>query len=147
MKRYLKGLGIIITAIQLQACGEMEIPDPNPGGNTGVDFTININNSPFTSLKNVGNAIIVTGRDKDQNEKGKIIIVKPAENTIPLYVALQGTCPNDASINLTYNSSNGTFVCSKDNSTYDINGRGSSANLKKYITTFLSNTGEIRIFE
>lgn len=147
MKRYLKGLGIFVMALQLQACGEMEIPDPNLDDFDGVNFIININQNPFTALNKVGEAIVVTGRDKDQKEKGKIIVVKPAENLIPLYRALQGTCPNDASVNLTYNSSNRTFVCSKDNSTYDLEGKGSSGSLKRYNTTFSSNSGDIRISE
>lgn len=139
MKRFLKGLGIIVAAVQLQACGEIEIPDPNPGGNTGLDFTININVNPYTDLKNTGRSYIVTDK--------KVIVVKPADNSIPTYIALQSYCPSDASVNLTYNSSNKTFVCSKDNSTYDLSGKGTSANLKSYNTTFSSNTGDIRIFE
>jgi hypothetical protein len=139
MKKGLKGIGIFILALQLQACGEMEIPDPNPGGNTGVDFTININNNPYTALKTAGGSAIVTDK--------KVIVVKPADNSIPAYVALQSYCPSDASVNLTYNSSNRTFVCSKDNSTYDLTGKGTSTSLKRYSTTFSSNSGDIRVFE
>ncbi len=139
MKRYLQRIGIFIAALQLQACGEMEIPDPNPGGNTGVDFIININSNSYTNLKNTGGSAIVADK--------KVIVVKPADNSIPAYVALQSYCPSDASVNLTYNSSSKTLVCSKDNSTYDLSGKGTSANLKTYNTTFSSNTGDIRIFE
>ena len=136
MNRYLKGLGIFVMALQLQACGEMAIPDPNPGGNTGVDFTININDNPYTNLKTIGGSAIAA------NEK--VIVVNIASGS---YLALQSYCPSDASVNLTFNRSNSTFVCSKDNSTYDLNGKGSSSSLKKYRTTFSNNSGEIRIFE
>ena len=124
-------------ALQLQACGEMAIPDPNPGTSSGVDFTININDSPYTALKNLGGSVIVTDK--------KVIVAKTADGNIPSYVALQSYCPSDVAVNLTYNSSNKTFICSKDNSSYDLNGKGASASLKKYYYT--TNGNSLRIFE
>jgi hypothetical protein len=136
MKKGLKGIGMFILALQLQACGEMEIPDPNPGGNTGVDFTININDNPYTNLKTVGGTAIAVNQ--------KVLVVNISSGS---YLAVQSFCPSDASVNLTFNRTNSTFVCGKDNTTYDLNGKGSSANLKKYTTTFTNNSGVIRIFE
>jgi nitrite reductase/ring-hydroxylating ferredoxin subunit len=136
MKKGLKTIGIFILALQLQACGEMEIPDPNPGGNTGIDFSININSNPYTPLKTLGEAVIVTSQ--------KVIVINVASGS---FAALQSYCPNDQATNLNFNKSNATLVCPKDNASFDLNGKGSSGNLKKFRTTFSNNTGEIRIFE
>lgn len=137
MKKIIQGLTVIVIALQLQACGETEIPDPNPGGDTG--FIININQNPYTALQQVGGSAIVTDK--------KVIAVRLSSST---WAALSSYCPSDASVNLSYNSSSQTFSCSKDNSTYNIEGKatsGSSTNLKKYNTTFSNNNGDLRIFE
>ncbi|MCD8539992.1 MAG: hypothetical protein LRY55_09650 [Leadbetterella sp.] len=139
MKKYGKLCGIVALTFLFQACGETGIPDPNPGGSPGLDFSININQSPFTPLQNVGGSAIATQQ--------KVIIARlDATN----WAALSSYCPNDPTVSLTYNAADFTFRCSKDNSVFDHQGKvksGSSSNLTRYNTTFTNNTGVLRIFE
>ncbi len=123
----------------LQACGEMEIPDPvAPGSNGGLDVTINVNNQPYTALKNVGGSAIVTQQ--------KVIVATIAAGS---FIALSATCPSDEATFLTYVPGNREFRCSKDNAVYDESGKAKSGSgtLKKYFTTYSNNTGDIRIYE
>ncbi len=139
MKKYGKFYGIMALAFLFQACGEMEIPDPDPKPSPGVDFTININQSPYTPLQNVGGSAT--------NTQHKVIIARLSSAS---WAALSASCPNDAASPITYNSGNQTFRCAKDNTVFDINGKvtsGTSNNLNQYKTTFLVNSGELRIYE
>lgn len=126
-------------ALLFQACGETAIPDPDPKGSPGLDFVININQSPYTALQNVGGSAT--------NTQNKVIIARLASAS---WAALSSTCPNDATSPITYNSGNQTFTCAKDNSVFDATGKvvsGSSKALTKYETTFSVNSGELRIYE
>lgn len=139
MKKYSRFYGIVAFAFLFQACGETELPDPNPGGSPGLDFSININQSPYTSLKNVGGSAT--------NTQNKVIIARLSTST---WAALSSTCPNDGVSPITFNSGNQTFNCAKDNTVFDVNGKVTSGNSKaltKYETTFSVNSGELRIYE
>lgn len=134
MKKIIKGLSLLTFVVLLQSCGETSLPDPNPGGYDGLDFTVNINDNPYRPLQNVGGYAIATSQ--------KVIIARLATST---WTALSSTCPNDASATMQFNSKNNTFSCGS--ATFDANGKGSSGNLKKYNTTFSNNSGILRIFE
>lgn len=139
MKKYGKFYGMIAFAFLFQACGETGIPDPDPKPSPGLDFTININQSPYTALQQPGGSALVTQQ--------KVIVARlDATN----WAALSGYCPNDPTVALTYNPTDFSFRCSKDNSVFDYQGKvksGSSPNLTRYNTTFTNNTGILRIFE
>lgn len=139
MKKYGKFYGIMALAFLFQACGETGIPDPDPKPSPGVDFSININQNPYTSLQQSGGFAIATQQ--------KVIIARLDANN---WAALSSYCPNDPAVSLTYNASDFTFRCSKDNSVFDHLGKvksGSSPDLTRYNTTFTNNTGVLRIFE
>lgn len=139
MKKHTRFYSIIVLAFLLQACGETGIPDPDPKPSPGLDFVININQSPYTPLKNVGGSAT--------NTQNKVIIARLTSST---WAALASTCPNDGVSPISFNSGNQTFICSKDNTVFDATGKvvsGSSNALKKYETTFSVNSGELRIYE
>lgn len=139
MKKYGKLYGIMALAVLFQACGETGIPDPDPKPSPGVDFTININQSPYTALQNTGGSAT--------NTQNKVIIARLSTST---WAALSSTCPNDGVSPITFNSGNQTFRCAADNTVFDVTGKvtsGSSKNLTKYETTFSVNSGELRIYE
>ena len=139
MRKYSTLTSLLALALLFQACGETAIPDPDPKGSPGLDFTININQSPFTALQNVGGSAT--------HVQNKVII---ARLTSANWTALSSTCPNDPTSSITYNSGNQTFVCAKDNTVFDTNGKvvsGNSNALTKYQTTFSVNSGELRIYE
>ncbi len=130
---------LMVSALALQSCGETALPDPNPQGSNGLDIQININNSPYTALKQVGGSAIISAE--------KIIVARYQASS---WSAVQSTCPSDASVNLSYNHGDLTYRCSKDNSVYGIDGKaksGSTTNLKVYNKSFSENNGVLRIFE
>ncbi len=139
MKKYSTFCGILLMSFLFQACGETGIPDPDPKPSPGIDFVININQSPYTALKNVGGSAT--------NTQNKVIIARLSTST---WAALSSTCPNDGASPITFNSGNQTFLCAKDNTVFDVNGKVTSGNSKaltKYETTFSVNSGELRIYE
>ena len=138
MKKFFTGVLILFT-IGLNSCGTGEIPDPNPGGFTGLDFTINISQSPYTTLQVAGGSAIVTD---------KKVIVARLDNAN--WAAVQSYCPNDNTTNLTYSASDKTFRCSKDGSVFNFDGSvksGNSEKLKRFNYTFNVNNNNLRIFE
>lgn len=139
MKKYCQIYGLFILALVFQSCGETEIPDPTPVGSPGLDFSINISQSPYTALQKAGGSAIATQQ--------KVIIARLDVNN---WAAVSAYCPNDASTALTFNANDNTFRCSKDNTVFDYQGKvksGTSANLTRYNTTFNINTSILRIFE
>lgn len=141
MKRIFYGL-IIVFSFSLQSCGEMEIPDPNPGGFDGVDFKITITQNPYTALQNVGGSAII--------KEHKVIVARLTNSN---WFAYQSYCPSDSNVELVFKfgginaPEQSTFTCPKDNAVYDYTGKGSSGNLKPYATTFSVDSGVLRVYE
>lgn len=139
MKRIFYAL-IIVFSFSLQSCGEMEIPDPNPGGFDGVDFKINISQNPYTVLQNPGYAALV--------EEHNVIIARVTDVD---WFAVQSKCPKDNEVlkfNMDFNNpANFNFTCAKDGSKYVYDGKGSVSGLKNYNTTFSVTGNTVRVFE
>ena len=130
---------LIISALALQGCGETALPDPNPQGSSGTDVEIDINNSTYSDLKQVGGTVLLSTQK-----------IRVARYQAERWSAVQGYCPSDATVALSYNHSDLSYRCSKDNSVYGVDGKaksGSSTNLKVYNTSFSANSGILRIFE
>jgi hypothetical protein len=130
---------LLVSALALQGCGETALPDPNPQGSNGLDIEIDINNSTYSALKQVGGSALLNTQK-----------IRVARYQTERWSAVQGYCPSDATVALSYNHADLTYRCSKDNSVYGIDGKaksGSSTNLKVYNTSFSANSGILRIFE
>lgn len=134
------GAGSLIVSSCLGACGKSDPATPSTGtpisgGNTKVDFTINVStNSDINS--------------KGWTIQNNIIIAKNGAN----YIALSGACTHQGAA-LTYDSGSNTFPCSlKDpshGSVFDANGNRTqgpaSSGLKKYNTSLSGTT--LRVYE
>lgn len=143
MKKYGKFYGMIAFAFLFQACGETGIPDPDPKPSPGLDFIININESPYTALKNVAGSAIDT--------KNKVIIARLSSST---WAAVSSTCPNNSGTSVRFDGGPYYFICTDPITSvitsFDLQGKAldqNSKNLTSYKTTFSVNSGELRIYE
>lgn len=130
---------LLVSTLALQGCGETALPDPNPHGSAGIDIEIDINQSAYSALRQVGGSTLLNTQK-----------IRVARYQAEKWSAVQGYCPSDASVALTYNHADLTYRCSKDNSVYAIDGKaksGATTNLKLYSTSFSANSGVLRIFE
>jgi cytochrome b6-f complex iron-sulfur subunit len=134
------GAGSLIVSSCLGACGKSDSATPSPGtptsgGNTKIDFTINVSTNSDISAK--GWTI-----------QNNIIIAKNGSN----YIALSGACTHQGAT-ITYNTTNNNFPCSLSGaghgSVFDANGARTQgpaiSNLKKYNTSLSGDS--LRVFE
>lgn len=145
-KEFMRQVGLSFGAIMLmnclQSCGDGgEIPDPNPTGNTGkLDFTININDAAYTSLKNKGNAVVV----KAQN-----VIIARVNDTNGSWIAVDSRCTHEQTT-INYRSSSNDFLCPNHGSTFSSTGAATkgpaTAALTRYNTSFDATNNTLRVF-
>lgn len=142
-KEFMRQVGISFGAIMLmnclQSCGDGgEIPDPTTPTNTNLDFTININDATYSSLKNNGGFVVV----KAQN-----VIVARVDATT--WIAVDSRCTHEQTT-IGYRSASNDFLCPNHGSTFSSTGavtKGpATAALTKYKTTFTANDGTLRVF-
>jgi len=133
---FLKTLGTGTLAV-CAVCGMISCSDnddPAPVGGGGIDLTINIEESPYTNLKNVGGSAY----------KDNIIIARTGSDT---FVALSKVCTH-AGQTVVYDHPNSRFVCNAHNSVFETNGSVVSGpanrSLAKFKTEF--NAPNLRIF-
>lgn len=134
----LSGAAILIFGC-MQSCTKSDNTSNNNNTNnntTPVDFSIDINKSPYDTLKNIGGFYL----DPITN----IIIVKTTANEI---IAVSAICTHQQA-SLTYQATNNRFYCAAHGSTFNTSGAVTTgpANtaLKKYQTSL---TGTIlRVF-
>lgn len=134
------GFGAIVLMNCLQSCGETEIPDPNPGGNSGkVDFSVDISATANKALQTKGGFLVVS----DQ----KVIIARTLADN---WIAVSSVCTHE-STTVKYISGSSIFQCPNHGSEFKENGavsKGPAASaLKKYNVTFTANTNTLRVFE
>lgn len=144
-KEFMKQVGISFGAIMLMNCLQAcdsggEVPDPNPGGSSGkVDFTLDLNNAAYATLKNLGGNVVV----KPQN----IIVVRTTSNT---FIAVSAICTHEAAT-INYRSSTNDFQCPNHQSEFKADGtvqKGpATAALKKYSVSADLTNNTVRIFE
>lgn len=143
-KDFLKQVGLGFGAIMLmnclQGCGETEIPDPNPGGNTGkVDFTIDISTSTYNKLQTKGGFVVVANQ--------KVIIARTQADS---WIAVSSVCTHEGTT-IGYQAASNDFRCPNHGAEFTATGavqKGpAAAALKKYIVTFTANTNTLRVFE
>lgn len=120
----------------LQACSKSDTADTTPSTptSTTVDFTLDLNDSAFSSLKNNGGYAYKNG----------IIIAKTTDGS---YVAFSSACTHEGA---TITSTGGTgFICPRHGATFNNAGAATGGpaknSLKKYNTQLVSST-QLRIF-
>lgn len=96
---FLKTLGTGSVAV-CAACGMISCSDDSvePAPTGSLDITINIEESPYVSLKNVGGSVI----------KDDLIIARTGTDT---FVALSKSCTH-AGVTVNYDHSDSKFLCS-----------------------------------
>jgi cytochrome b6-f complex iron-sulfur subunit len=143
-KEFMKQVGISFGAILLmnciQSCSGSEIPDPDPDTNTGkVDFTLDLNNATYSTLKNKGGFVIV----KPQN-----IIV--AHTNADAFIAVSAICTHE-SATIGYRAATNDFLCPNHQSEFKADGtvqKGPATTpLKKYSVSSDLTNNSMRIFE
>lgn len=145
-KEFMRQVGLSFGAIMLmnclQSCGDGgEIPDPNPTGTTGkVDFTININDATYSSLKTKGNAVVV----KAQN-----VIIARVNDTNGTWIAVDSRCTHELTT-INYRASSNDFLCPNHGSTFAATGAATkgpaTAALTRFNTSFDATNNTLRVF-
>ncbi|MCA0365132.1 MAG: Rieske (2Fe-2S) protein [Bacteroidetes bacterium] len=143
-KDFLKQVGVGFGAVMLmnclQGCSETEIPDPNPGGNTGkVDFSIDISAQTYKALQTKGGYVVISDK--------KIIIARTLNDN---WIAVSSECTHEGST-IKYVASSSIFQCPNHGAEFKESGAVSKSPapsaLKKYNVTFTANTNTLRVFE
>lgn len=127
-KEFLSQLGIgsaaALAITCLQACSK------NGTSGNSVDFTIDLNSSQFSALKNPGGFVVTQG-----------IIV--ALSTSGSYLAVSSRCPHEG-IAVEYSASKNQFICNAHNSIFASTGSRLSGpantGLKQYQTSLSGNS-------
>lgn len=133
---FLKTLGTgtlaVCSVCGLISCSDDDNPTPIVGGD--LDFTINIEESPYTNLKIVGGSTY----------KDKIIIARTGNDT---FVALSKVCTH-AGQTVVYDHPNSRFVCNAHNSIFETSGTVVSGPANRALTKFKTefNAPNLRIF-
>jgi cytochrome b6-f complex iron-sulfur subunit len=145
-KEFMRQVGLSFGAIMLmnclQSCGDVsEIPDPNPTGTTGkLDFTININDATYSSLKTKGNAVVV----KAQN-----VIIARVNDTNGTWIAVDSRCTHEQTT-INYRASSNDFLCPLHGSTFSATGAvtksPANAALTRFNTSFDATNNTLRVF-
>jgi cytochrome b6-f complex iron-sulfur subunit len=145
-KEFMRQVGLSFGAIMLmnclQSCGDGgEIPDPNPtGGGTKVDFTININDATYSSLKTKGSAVVV----KAQN-----VIIARVNDANGTWIAVDSRCTHEQTT-INYRASSNDFLCPNHGSVFSATGAvtksPATAALTKYFTSFDATNNTLRVF-
>ena len=132
---FLKTLGTGTMAIcatcGMISCSEDDAPAPTGGG---LDITINIEESAFLNLKNVGGSVI----------KDNLIIARTGTDT---FVALTKACTH-AGVTVVYDQQNKRFVCNAHGSIFSTSGSVEKGPANRALTKFKTefNAPNLRIF-
>ena len=132
---FLKTLGTGTMAIcatcGMISCSDDEAPAPIVGG---LDITINIEESAYINLKNVGGSVI----------KDNLIIARTGTNA---FVALSKACPH-AGFTVIYDHPKSQFLCTLHGSIFSTSGSVEKGPANRGLTKFKTefNTPNLRIF-
>jgi cytochrome b6-f complex iron-sulfur subunit len=137
-QEFFRLVGVSIGAIVLQQCLSgcgTGAADPQPDDST-KDFSININNTNFTALRNAGGFVRSNG----------IIIARTNQGG---FIAVSQTCTHEGTA-VNYVSANNTFLCPNHGSVFTSEGEvqtgPATKPLTRYKTSFDASTGDVRVF-
>lgn len=135
--QFLKRLGIGGSALMAIYCGgalsSCKKDAVTPSG--PKDFTLNLNDAAYTSLRTPGNFMVVQ----------EVVVVCTAVNT---WVAVTVICSHEGEKKVTYRSSNNDFYCSEHGARYDLNGKGLNSSGSGGLTVYQTalSGSNLRIF-
>lgn len=105
-KEFLSQLGVgsaaALAITCLQACSKTAM------GGSSVDFTVDLNSSQFSALKNAGGSVVYQG----------VIIAKTTSGS---YLAVSSRCPHEG-VTVNFSSGNNQFICNAHNSVFSSTG-------------------------
>lgn len=133
------GFGAIMLMNCLQSCSDGgEIPDPNPGTSTKLDFTIDLKTTDYSGLKTKGGFAVV----KAQN-----VIV--AHTNVDTWIAVDSKCTHEQTT-INYRAASNDFLCPNHGSVFTAvgavtTGPATSA-LTRYNTSFDATNNTLRVF-
>lgn len=140
MKHVGMSVGGIILMNCLQSCTETEIPDPMTPGNTGVDFTLDLNVAGNSALNNGGGSVV--------NVANKVIVARSQDKST--FFAVQSNCTHQGTT-VQWQGNNNQFFCPNHSSRFQTTGAvvngPATAPLKRFNTSFDASANTIRIFE
>jgi cytochrome b6-f complex iron-sulfur subunit len=114
--QFLKSMGItgaaLVAALCMGGLASCSKSDVKPSGSK--DFTINLDEAAYTSLKTVGNFLVVQ----------EVVVVCTAANT---YVAVTVICSHEGQKQVAYRKASNDFYCSAHGANFDINGKGKNS--------------------
>jgi len=124
-KEFLQKMGFSAGAIAATYClgltGCMQQQGIKPSGS--VDFTIDISQSQYSALKNVGGYI----RTND-------VVIAHTEQDV--YVAVTQICSHQGQPQVMYRSGSNDFFCTVHGATYNVNGKGTNSFGRNGLTTY-----------
>jgi len=104
-------------------------PGGTTGGETGLDFTLDLNDNAYSSLKSVGNYLIVD----------KVVVARVSEDA---FAAVTLICTHENRAKIIYQGTG--FYCTEHGAKYTITGEGLNSEDKKginaYNTAFTDST-------
>jgi cytochrome b6-f complex iron-sulfur subunit len=100
-------------------------PSPNdPGGSgSGTDFTLDLNDSAYSTLNTVGKYVIAN----------RIVIARISATT---FAAVTQVCSHEGKVKVVYQ--NAEFYCPEHGAKFDVNGRGLNSNGKNGLTVYMT---------
>ena len=116
-------LAVYCAVPALSSCINEPSPnDPGSGGPT-LDFTLDLNDSAYSTLKTVGKYVIAN----------RIVIARISSTT---FAAVTQVCSHENKAKVIYQ--NAQFYCTEHGAKYDVNGRGLNSNGKNGLTVYLT---------
>jgi len=124
-KEFLEKIGIgaafALTATCIGSCSK----DTSPAA-ADVDFTVDISEARFNELNTLGGYVIL--------QDSRIIIARSVNDGE--YIAATIRCSHDSFDDITYNSSQGTWFCTKHGAEFDEAGEGLNPNGSRGLTIY-----------
>ncbi|MFN3307203.1 MAG: ubiquinol-cytochrome c reductase iron-sulfur subunit [Candidatus Kapaibacteriota bacterium] len=120
-KEFLKNLGLGFAGLAIAKC-VIGCGDNNTTSPTNIDFTIDLNDPRYSSLRKVGGFVIVND----------VLIAKTSENT---YIAVSAICTHEGK-KITFRANNNDFFCPSHDSVFSLEGKRLAGPAKKDLTKF-----------
>lgn len=135
--QFLRKLGISGAALMAVYCGAVlsSCKKDAVTPSSSKDFTLNLDESAYASLKTPGNFLVVQ----------EVVIVCTAVNT---WVAVTVVCSHEGEKKVTFRSANNDFYCPVHGARYDLTGKGLNSNGARGLTLYKTalSGSNLRIF-
>ena len=136
-KDFLKRMGFSAGAILATYCfgGLTTSCQSDNIGPSGIDFTLDLTQTDYSALQNVGGYVKVNN----------VVIAQVATDD---YVAVTQICSHEGEKQVYYRANKNDFYCSAHGAEFDLNGKGLNNNGKRGIKVYTTelNGNELRVF-